>query len=107
MNDKPINRDFKGVWIPRDVWLNTELSALEKVIFVEIDSLDGEDGCWASNAYLAKFCQCSKDKITQTVKKLQEMNYIEVTNIDGRSRIIKVVKDRKQFHRKEQDPNTF
>ena len=28
------NRDFKGVWIPKEIWLNEELTMLEKVIFV-------------------------------------------------------------------------
>ena len=28
MND---NRDFKGVWIPKEVWLDTRLNALDKV----------------------------------------------------------------------------
>lgn len=95
-NEKQVNRDFKGVWIPKDVWLSEELTMLEKVIFVEIDSLDNEDGCWASNKYLANFCQCSQDKITRAVKKLIELNYIEVTNFDGRHRVIKVIKDKKQ-----------
>ena len=26
------NRDFKGVWIPKETWLNTDLSIIEKVI---------------------------------------------------------------------------
>lgn len=25
------NRDFKGVWIPKDIWLNEELTLIEKV----------------------------------------------------------------------------
>lgn len=33
-------RDFKGVWIPREVWLSDELSLMEKVLFVEIHSLE-------------------------------------------------------------------
>ena len=36
------NRDFKGVWIPKDIWLNENLTMLEKVILIEIDSLDNE-----------------------------------------------------------------
>ena len=49
------NRDFKGVWIPKEIWLNTDLSIIEKVLLVEIDSLDNSDrGCFASNEYLAK-----------------------------------------------------
>lgn len=40
-------RDFKGVWIPKEVWLDTRLNALDKVILTEIDSLDnGERGCY-------------------------------------------------------------
>ena len=47
------NRDFKGVWIPKEIWLNTDLSIIEKVLLVEIDSLDNSDrGCFASNEYL-------------------------------------------------------
>jgi hypothetical protein len=34
------NRDFKGVWIPKEIWINTDLSIIEKVLLVEIDSLD-------------------------------------------------------------------
>jgi hypothetical protein len=53
-------REFKGVWIPREVWLDRRLNALEKVILIEIDSLDStERGCYASNKYIAEFCQCS------------------------------------------------
>ena len=49
-------RDFKGVWIKKEIWLNTNLTLIEKVLIVEIDSLDNsERGCFASNEYLAKF----------------------------------------------------
>ena len=53
-----VNRDFKGVWIPREVWLDSRLSMLDKGILAEIDSLDMSDsGCFASNEHLADFCQ--------------------------------------------------
>ena len=87
MND---NRDFKGVWIPKEVWLDTRLNALEKVILIEIDSLDqGEKGCYASNEHLAEFCQCSKTKVSTAVKKLIDCGYIYVQNFDGRKRELK------------------
>ena len=41
-----MQRNFKGVWIPREVWLSEELSLMEKVLFVEIDSLDNERSCF-------------------------------------------------------------
>lgn len=83
------SRDFKGVWIPKNVWLDDRLSALDKIILVEIDSLDnGEKGCFASNKYLAEFCQCSETKISNTIQKLSKLKYIEVKSFDGRSRKI-------------------
>lgn len=87
MND---NRDFKGVWIPKEVWLDTRLNALEKVILIEIDSLDqGEKGCYASNEHLAKFCQCSKTKVSTAISKLIECGYLYIQNFDGRKRELK------------------
>ena len=87
MND---NRDFKGVWIPKEVWLDTRLNALDKVILMEIDSLDqGEKGCYASNEHLAELCQCSKTKVSTAISKLIECGYLYIQNFDGRKRELK------------------
>jgi hypothetical protein len=81
------NRDFKGVWIPKTVWLDTRLNALDKVILTEIDSLDqGERGCYASNKHIADFCQCSERKVSESVSKLTKYGYVRVQNFDGRQR---------------------
>lgn len=84
------SRDFKGVWIPKKVWLDTRLNALDKVILMEIDSLDqGEKGCYASNEHLANFCQCSKTKVSTAISKLIECGYVYIQNFDGRKRELK------------------
>lgn len=83
------NRDFKGVWIPKEIWLNSELSALDKIIYAEIDSLDGENGCTASNEYLATFCDCSVTKVSLAISKLIEMGFIYVESFNGRRRVLK------------------
>lgn len=94
------NRDFKGVWIPKDVWLNKDLTLLEMVIFVEIDSLDNEDNCVAGNEYFAEFCGCSESKVSKAIKKLQNLNMIEVLSFDGRHRKLRVVKNDRQSSKK-------
>jgi len=33
-------RDFKGMRIPKEIWLNSEMNFLEKGLLAEIDSLD-------------------------------------------------------------------
>ena len=84
------NRDFKGVWIPKDVWLDSRLNALEKVILTEIDSLDmGENGCYASNKYISEFCQCSESKVSTAISKLIKLGYLYVHSFDGRKRVLK------------------
>lgn len=88
-----MNRDFKGVWIPKEIWLNEELTLLEKIIFVEIDSLDNENHCVAGNEYFATFCNCSESKVSKAIKKLKDLNMIEEVSFDGRHRKIRVVKN--------------
>lgn len=87
------NRDFKGVWIPKEIWLNEQLTLIEKIIFVEIDSLDNEEHCTAGNDYLANFCGCSERKVTEAIKKLCDLGYIEIVSFNGRLRKIRVVKN--------------
>ena len=83
-------RDFKGIWIPKEVWLDERLNALEKIILAEIDSLDSsERGCWASNKHIADFCQCSETKVSTAISKLIEYGYLYVKSFDGRSRELK------------------
>lgn len=84
-----MERDFKGVWIPKAIWLNEKLTMLEKIVLIEIDSLDNENGCCASNEYLAKFCQCSERKITDAISKLEKLGLIKKLSFDGRTRILK------------------
>lgn len=85
-----MGRDFKGVWIPKDVWLDDRLSMLDKGILTEIDSLDtGDDGCFASNEHLANFCQCSERKVSESVSKLTNLGYVKVVSFDGRKRFLR------------------
>lgn len=74
-----MNRDFKGIWIPKRIWLDKTLGWSEKLLLVEIDSLDNEHGCWANNSYFAEFFNLSKDRVSRIINKLKEKGYIEVT----------------------------
>lgn len=71
-------RDFKGVWIPKEIWLNKDLGWTEKLLLVEIDSLDNEEGCFATNQYFAEFFDLSKDRISKLISGLNKKGYIEV-----------------------------
>jgi len=81
------NRDFKGVWLPKEIWLNTDLSIIEKILLVEIDSLDNSDrGCFASNEYLASFVQLSEGRVANIIVDLKKRGFIIQLFFDGRNR---------------------
>lgn len=83
-------RQFKGVWIPKEVWLDDKLTYFEKAVYAEIDSLDGEDGCFASNKYLAGFFGCTERHIKRALAHLSELGYVKTEVFDGRKRVIKI-----------------
>lgn len=96
-----MNRNFKGVWIPREIWLSGDLSLIEKCLLVEIDSLSSlEKGCFASNAYFSEFLGVSVPTITRAIKSLSDKNIIESKTIKNRdkkgkvasTRVIKMIK---------------
>lgn len=84
-------RDFKGIWIPREIWLASELTLLEKIFLVEIDSLDNEQNCYASNAYFAEFFGISKGRCTQIIKSLEAKGFIQIQLIRDKNVITKRV----------------
>lgn len=88
--EKP-SRDFKGVWIPREIWLSEQLSLMEKVLFVEIHSLDNADGCYASNRYFADFFNVSERQIRTYIGALKEKGFVFVEIKNRNERVIRVV----------------
>lgn len=87
-------RQFKGIWIPKEIWLTNELSLQEKVILVEIESLEDEErGCFASNNYFAKFFNLTPSRVSQIINLLVEKNYLEVDYIKkGKQTINRVIR---------------
>ena len=107
-NKKPMdnNRDFKGIWIPRNVWLSKELTLQEKIMYVEINSLDGEDGCYASNKYFADFFDISERRVTEIIASLIDKKYIYMAAFTGKQRILKCTDEcEREDHKAEKQPS--
>lgn len=92
-----MNRSFKGVWIPKEIWLSDKLTLQEKVFLVEIDSLDNQDGCYASNKHFADFFKLSKNRCSEVIKSLEKKNLITIEYVRDKGkksidkRVIRVV----------------
>lgn len=89
------NRDFKGVWIPKEIWLDNKLTWMEKLFLVEINSLDNEEGCFASNSYLGDFFNLSNGRVSQIIKSLLEKEYLsaeyEMEGKEVKRRILRIL----------------
>ena len=91
-----MKRDFKGVWIPKEIWLNENLTWSEKLMFIEINSLDnGKNRCFASNDYFSKFFNLSVHRISNIINALIQKKYVlskmEKTKT-GNRRILRISK---------------
>ena len=76
-----MERDFKGVWIPKEIWLNKELTIQEKSFIAEIDSLDNDEGCFASNDYFSNFFGLSKNRCSEIIKSLEKKGFVNISYI--------------------------
>jgi len=92
-----MEREFKGVWIPKEVWLNKELSLTEKALLAEINSFTGDGKAfYKSNETIQEEYKVSRPTISKSLKKLEGMGFIKV-EFDGRRRKVTYQADRKIF----------
>lgn len=88
-----LKRDFKGIWIPRELWEDENMTKMEMLLFVELDSLSSYGkGCFASNKYLSKFLHVSSSRISQLISSLTEKEYIKVKLIYAKDNPKQVIK---------------
>jgi hypothetical protein len=64
---------------------------MEKVLFVEINSLDNERGCFASNAYFAKFFGVSDRQIRTVISSLRTKGFVSVSIRNRNDRVIRTI----------------
>ena len=82
-----MERAFRGVWIPAEIYLDERLTPTEVFLLAEIDSLDVGRGCREGDAFLAKRCKCDERTIRRLRAHLESIGLIE-TEKDGSERVI-------------------
>lgn len=69
---------FTGVWTPREIWLDPEMSRSEKALLTKIESLNKSPrGCFASNNYFATFLQVGPRQIKRYIARLVTLGWVE------------------------------
>ena len=76
---KNVNRAFNGVWIPKKYWLDENLSIVEVTFMAEIESLDGDNGCYASDNHFAEFFGMTASRVSQIINSLSDRGYLQIS----------------------------
>ena len=87
-----MHRDFKGVWIPKEIWCLKNLNITEKIVLSVVGTLSEQDEwCFANNEYFAKLLNLSKGRVSKIINVLVKKGYLE-TNFSYYTEVQKVEK---------------
>ena len=81
-------RAFRGVWIPAEIWLSDLLTLQEKVMLVEINSLQHPArGCFKSNRQFAQFFQLSPSRVSEIISSLAKKGLVRIASVTDGDRV--------------------
>lgn len=85
-------KQYKGVWMPKEILDNPDLTPTEKILLAIIESLDDEQvgGCYASNKYLSEKLDIAERSVIRCITDLKDKGYLVQTKFDGRVRFLRV-----------------
>lgn len=72
-----MDKDYYTI-TPKCVLEDRNISFSAKVLYGQLNRLQGKDGCWASNQYLADLLGVSTRSIRDIIKSLEENNFIKI-----------------------------
>jgi hypothetical protein len=79
-------RGFKGVWMCASVYLADDLTPIEKLMLVEIDSLTTPDcACYASNDHFASLLRITESRANHLLSGLAKKGYVIRVGFNGRT----------------------
>ena len=92
-----MERQFKGVWIPADIWLNTDLSPLDKMLYADVDSFSSRNATYyKSNQTIATELGVGVATVQRSLSKLIDAKLISRKSYDGRVRHLVVINETHQ-----------
>ena len=85
-------RDFKGVWTPKEIWIDAKLDGSMKNMWAEIHALDNDFGCTAKNEHFCRMFGFNERTVQRLIKFLRDNEYISV-EVDKKddSRVMKIL----------------
>lgn len=91
-----MERQFKGVWIPANIWLNSDLTPFDKCLLAEIDSFSTNGKFYfKTNDTIALEMNVSIGTVKRSFKRLLDLDLIENTG-NTRQKIIRLKTNRQK-----------
>ena len=92
MDNGKDNKEFKGIWIPKEYLECKSLTHPERLVLSIITALDNGKGCYATNRYFGKILDLTKNHISTLINSLNEKDFIScyVDQSEGNKRIINI-----------------
>ena len=69
-------KEFKGVWIPYEIFINKKLTDKEKFVYSMIIFLSKENECTISNAYIGNLLNICNVQVSRIINSLKKKGYI-------------------------------
>ena len=86
---------FAGCHLPREVvqlLRDKRLGSTDLLLYVMVAALEGDEGCYASNAYLANSVGIGERGVQKHLLGLRELGLVTTTRFDGRRRWLRTCK---------------
>lgn len=75
-----MSKEFKGIWIPKEILELKDIGTTEKMILSVILALDNDKGCTANNRYFAELFGLTRTRVSMIIQKLYNKSYIGGVN---------------------------
>lgn len=75
-------KEFKGVWIPYEIFTDKKLSDKEKFVYSIITFLSKENECTISNAYIGNLLNIGNVQVSRIINSLRKKGYIKTQIIN-------------------------
>jgi Helix-turn-helix domain len=73
-----MEREFKGVWITKEIYLRKDLTPTDKLLLAEIECFSKNGVCFATNQHFADFLGISKKHVSKLINKLASLHLISI-----------------------------
>ena len=69
-------KEFKGVWIPYEIFINKKVTDKEKFVYLMIIFLSKKNECTISNAYICNLLNICNVQVSRIINSLKKKGYI-------------------------------